>query len=85
MELDAVGRHDAGPGSFRRSIFDLFRDKRVDASKTGGRSKCMSVRLFARTGDSVGNSDPPWDMEQTEKPIRVRNAGESCVLWPGSA
>ena len=24
----------------------------------------------------------PGDMEQAEKPIRVRNAGDTCVLWP---
>src|SRR4029450_93384 len=56
----------------------------TDAGATGGRSKCMSGRQLARTG-RVGASDNPWDMEQTAKSIRVRNAGEDLRPRPGSA
>src|ERR1700752_1127699 len=56
----------------------------TDAGATGGRSKCMSGRQLARTG-RVGASDNPWDMEQTAKSIRVRNAGEDLLPRPGSA
>src|SRR4029450_12380441 len=56
----------------------------TDAGATGGRSKCMSGRQLARTG-RVGASDNPWDMEQTAKSIRVRNAGDDLRPRPGSA
>ena len=41
----------------------------------------MSGRQYARTG-GVGGSCKPWDIQQAEKSIRVRNAGESLLLWP---
>src|SRR4029453_5386786 len=50
----------------------------TDAGATGGRSKCMSGGQLARTG-RVGASDNPWDMEQTAKSIRVRNAGDDLL------
>src|ERR1700752_517004 len=56
----------------------------TDAGATGGRSKCISGRQLARTG-RVGASDNPWDMEQTAKSIRVRNAGDDLRPRPGSA
>ena len=69
------------PGPDVEKMESLQRRTGTDDGKTGGRSKCMSGRQLARTG-RLGGSDAPRDMEQTEKPIRVRNAGENCVLWP---
>jgi len=54
----------------------------IDADQAGGRPKCMSGQQFARTRHVPTRAAIPGDMEQAEKPIRVRNAGDTCVLWP---
>ena len=54
--------------------FLLIAEEGTDAGNTGGRSKCVSGRQFARTG-SNGGSGASWDMQQAAKSIRVRNAG----------
>src|SRR5215218_1746836 len=44
----------------------------------------MSGRQHARTG-SGGAISQPWDIQQADKSIRVRNAGERLLPRPGSA
>ena len=57
----------------------------ADAGATGGRPKCMSGRQLARTGARLAPVTNPWGMQQAEKSIRVRNAGEDLLPRPGSA
>ena len=59
-----------------------MRRQAVDADQAGGRPKCMSGQQFARTRQVPATAAIPGDMEQADKSIRVRNAGETCVLWP---
>ena len=70
------------PGPDVEKIASLQRRTGADDGNTGGRPKCMSGRQHRTNGVSVGSSDAPWDMEQAAKPMRVRNAGDTCVLWP---
>ena len=50
--------------------------KVIDAGASGGRSKCMSGRQSVRTRHVSTKAAIPGDMQQAEKSIRVRNAGE---------
>jgi hypothetical protein len=51
----------------------------IDADASGGRSKCMSGRQSARTRHVSAKATIPGDMQQAEKSIRVRNAGEDLL------
>ena len=55
----------------------------ADAGRGSGRLECMSGRQLARTGRG-GTSSKPWDIQQADKSIRVRNAGERLLPRPGS-
>jgi hypothetical protein len=48
----------------------------IDADATGGRSKCMPVRQLARFGRRRRKRTSRSVMQQAEKSIRVRNAGD---------
>ena len=50
--------------------------KVFDADASGGRSKCMSGRQSVRTRHVSTKATIPGDMQQAEKSIRVRNAGD---------
>ena len=69
-------------------------DRVEDRRSSNGRGQTPAQRAdgpSACPGDSshergrVGASDNPWDMQQAEKSIRVRNAGEDLLPRPGSA
>ena len=66
---------------------DVFGDllfSKVDGADHGrgsGRHECMSGRQHARTG-SGGAISQPWDIQQADKSIRVRNAGERLLPRP---
>ena len=53
------------------------------ARRADGPSACPGDSSHER--GRVGASDNPWDMQQAEKSIRVRNAGEDLLPRPGSA
>ena len=53
----------------------------ADPGVTGGRLECMSGRQLARTGGG-GRNSKPWDIQQADKSIRVRNAGERLLPRP---
>ena len=48
----------------------------IDADASGGRSKCMPVRQLARSGRDGASETSRSVMQQAEKSIRVRNAGD---------
>ncbi len=79
------GTGRGGPQSLPAS--DVFGDllssvaDGADHGRGSGRLECMSGRQYARTG-SGGASSKPWDIQQADKSIRVRNAGESRVRGP---
>ena len=52
-----------------------------DHGKGSGRLECMSGRQLARTGGG-GRNSKPWDIQQADKSIRVRNAGEKLLPRP---
>jgi hypothetical protein len=69
------------PGSH---ILEDRLSKRVDGADHGegsGRLECMSGRQLARTGGG-GRNSKPWDIQQADKSIRVRNAGERLLPRP---
>ena len=53
----------------------------ADHGRGSGRLECMSGRQHARTG-SGGAISQPWDIQQADKSIRVRNAGERLLPRP---
>src|SRR5215217_5304311 len=80
VERDAEVRNDAGP----RTPCGFPEADEADAGVTSGRLECMSGRQHARTG-SGGAISQPWDIQQADKSIRVRNAGERLLPRPGSS
>ena len=69
-----------GPGRFEdRSL--ILKTDGADPGVTSGRLECMSGRQHARTGGG-GASSKPWDIQQADKSIRVRNAGERLLPRP---
>jgi hypothetical protein len=69
------------PGQGRVGRFFLSRAAGADDGVTGGRLECMSGRQLARTGGG-GRNSKPWDIQQADKSIRVRNAGEKLRPRP---
>ena len=81
------GTGRGGPQVCRTS--DVFRISCPEGGRgrprhRSGRLECMSGRQFARTGGG-GGSSKPWDIQQADKSIRVRNAGERLLPRPGSS
>ena len=72
---------DPGRSEDRRSL-ENGRGQ-TPARRADGPSACPGDSSHER--GRVGASDNPWDMQQAEKSIRVRNAGEDLLPRPGSA
>ena len=70
----------SGPGRVEDPVGPSVAD-RADPGVTGGRLECMSGRQLARTGGG-GTNSKPWDIQQADKSIRVRNAGERLLPRP---
>ena len=82
MGSDAVAATMPGLGHVRGSLI-LERTGQTPAQRADGPSACPGDSSHER--GRVGASDNPWDMQQAEKSIRVRNAGEDLLPRPGSA
>ena len=71
------GARSGGRRSVERDV-EVRRRCRTDHGSASGRHECMSGRQSARTGGG-GTSSKPWDIQQADKSIRVRNAGEKTA------
>ena len=79
VERDAEVRKLCRPRHLRGSV--VREGGRGDHGRGRGRLECMSGRQLARTGGRWRNSHP-WDIQQADKSIRVRNAGEKLLPRP---
>src|SRR5262245_51252954 len=83
VERDAGGRHDAAPWTPTIWKYGQRGRGQTPVTRADGPSACPGDSSHERA--SVGASDAPGTLEQAEKSIRVRNAGDDLRPRPGSA
>jgi hypothetical protein len=79
----AVTRRGTGRGGPQAlTALDAFRSlvwRRTGRPRQGERTARVNVRATARTNGGRWQKQPSWDIQQADKSIRVRNAGEKTA------